>query len=96
MVHAATAIARPQRFFDDLQHMGIKLASTKTWQDHYRFNERDVQALLDLHIPVAVTAKDAVKLTALWPPEHPLWVLQQHPEPEAGLLDAIIRKIPKH
>jgi len=90
---AATAIARPQRFFDDLIAKGITLTSTKTWADHYRFSKQDAQALLDLNIPIAVTAKDAVKLTALWPAERALWVLQQHGEAEAGLLDIIIRKI---
>ncbi|MDX8405422.1 MAG: tetraacyldisaccharide 4'-kinase [Mariprofundus sp.] len=93
-VYAATAIARPQRFFDDLHAMGISLISTKTWPDHHRFSKQDIQALLAQHLPVAVTAKDAVKLTASWPAERALWVLQQHGEGEVGLLDAIIRQIP--
>lgn len=92
-VCAATAIARPKRFFDDLASTGIALISTQTWPDHYRFTKQDTTALLALNTPIAVTAKDAVKLAALWPADHPLWVLQQQAEAEAGLLDAIIRKI---
>ncbi|WP_018294081.1 tetraacyldisaccharide 4'-kinase [Mariprofundus ferrooxydans] len=94
-VYAATAIARPQRFFDDLASTGIALLSTQTWPDHYRFTKQDTAALLALNTPIAITAKDAVKLVRLWPADRPLWVLQQRAEAEEGLLDAIIRQI-KH
>ena len=92
---AATAIARPQRFFDDLEAMGIALAATKTWPDHYHFTKQNTQALLSLGLSIAVTAKDAVKLTSLWPADRPLWVLLQHGEAEVGLLDAIITTLHK-
>jgi len=91
---AATAIARPQRFFDDLKAKGITLRSMKTWPDHYRFSNQDVLDLLAMNMPVVVTAKDAVKLLPLWPAERALWAVPQHGEAETGLLDAIIRHLP--
>jgi len=91
---AATAIARPQRFFDDLKAKGITLRSMKTWPDHYRFTGQDALDLLEINMPVVVTAKDAVKLLPLWPAKRALWVLPQHGEADTGLLTAIIRHLP--
>lgn len=88
-LHAATAIARPERFFRDLGELGFRLSGQQSFRDHHRFTAGDVAALLDQPNQVAVTAKDAVKLQPLWPRDRPLWQLDQSVEAEAGLFEAI-------
>jgi len=92
-VFAATGIARPQRFFDDLKTKGLTLAGTRIYPDHHRFTKQDVSALTTLKQPIAVTAKDAVKLAKLWPTGTALWVLPQRGHGEAGLFEATISHI---
>jgi tetraacyldisaccharide 4'-kinase len=92
-VFAAAGIARPQRFFDDLILLGLDLKGTRSFPDHYRFSSLDVTALAATGEPVAVTAKDAVKLAPLWPENEPLWVLDQHGVGESGLLEAVLIKM---
>ncbi len=89
-VFAATGIARSQRFFADLESIGLDIAATRTFADHHRFTASDVEELTAPGHQVAVTGKDAVKLTALWPAGIPLWVLPQHGHGEAGLFDAVL------
>lgn len=91
---AAAAIARPERFFNSLRAQGCHVAETCVFPDHYRFGRRDVEMLLNHHLPVVITSKDAVKLRHLWPEDQPLWVLQQHHQAEEGLLEAIIACLP--
>jgi len=88
-VYAVTAIARAQRFFDDLQAKGLQLAGSKAYPDHYRFDKKNVTEILKLHCNIAITAKDAVKLAPLWPTDQPLWLLQQQGKAEPELFDAI-------
>jgi len=88
-VYAVTAIARPQRFFDDLKATGLTLVGSKSYPDHYPFTDRDVHALLKLYEEIAVTAKDAVKLAPLWPQDRCLWVLPVQGTSEPELLAAI-------
>lgn len=92
-VFAAAGIARPQRFFDDLSSLGLDLKGTRSFPDHHRFSTQDVTALTAAGEPVAITAKDAVKLAPLWPENEPLWVLDQHGIGESGLLEAIIEQL---
>ncbi|MFQ5582721.1 MAG: tetraacyldisaccharide 4'-kinase [Mariprofundaceae bacterium] len=91
---AVAAIARPERFFNSLRTQGCHVAETCAFPDHYRFGCRDVEMLLNHHLPVVTTSKDAVKLRHLWPEDQPLWVLQQHHQAEEGLLEAIIACLP--
>lgn len=86
---AATGIARPERFLNDLRATGREIQTSRRFPDHHRFTSSDVQALLDLELPIVVTAKDAVKLSKLWPSDQPLWVLPQSGIGEKGLFDAI-------
>lgn len=92
-VFAAAGIARPRRFFDDLNRLGIDIAGRRSFPDHHCFSTQDVEALMIAGEAVAVTAKDAVKLALLWPENKPLWVLEQQGEGESGLLEAIIEQI---
>ncbi len=89
-VLAATGIARPRRFVEDLGRAGVRITSECFFPDHHRFSATDVRRLLEHRMPVAVTAKDAVKLTRLWPRDVPLWVLPQHGRGENGLAEAIL------
>jgi len=88
-VYAVTAIARPQRFFDDLKIAGLKLLSSLSYPDHHPFSEQDVADILALHADIAVTAKDAVKLLPLWPKDRPLWMLPLSGKADAELIDTI-------
>jgi len=93
-VFAATSIARPQRFFDDLKSGGVALAGCKSYPDHYLFTDSDVHELLNLHDHIAVTAKDAVKLTPLWPKDRPLWLLPLSGKAPPGLIKTIVQSLP--
>ncbi|HKI60912.1 MAG TPA: tetraacyldisaccharide 4'-kinase [Mariprofundaceae bacterium] len=94
-IFAATGIARPHRFFEDLESTGLELSGTRTYPDHYRFTASDVATLISSDQPVAVTQKDAVKLRRLWPEDAPLWVLSQHGAGETGLFEAILGHLKK-
>jgi len=84
-----TGIARPGRFLDNLQQLGLTLHAPLLYPDHHPFSSNDVAAAFAHGLPVVTTAKDAVKLQQLWPAQTPLWVLEQKTEPEAGLFAAI-------
>jgi len=89
-VHAITAIARPQRFIQSLQQCHIQVATQQFFPDHHRFTPSEVTEFLTSTHPIAVTAKDAVKLEPLWPKQTPLWVLEQTSEGEKNLIEQII------
>ena len=92
-VFAAAAIARPERFFDDLESLGVILKGRRVFADHHRYSEGEVAELAALECPVVVTAKDAVKLAPLWPNGRPLWVLDQAGDGEPGLFEAILARV---
>jgi len=94
-VYAVTAIARPQRFFDDLKASGLKLSGHQSYPDHHPFTDKNVRELLNLHTNIAVTAKDAVKLKPIWPKNRPLWLLRLQGTGQAGLPDAITACLPQ-
>ena len=93
-LYAATAIARPQRFFDSLRTSGFELTGSRSFPDHHRFTQSEVDELTQ-QPDVAVTAKDAVKLASLWPKEKPLWLLKLQGSGEPGLVEAIIQQLNK-
>ncbi len=93
-VYAVTAIARPQRFFDDLKFTGLHVSGTKSYPDHHPFSQSDVETILEHHNNIAVTAKDAVKLQGLWPSHQPLWLLQQEADADADIFPAIQTFLP--
>jgi len=93
-VVAVTAIARPKRFIQSLQEVGIHVESSFFFPDHYSFSASDMQELWGQGSAIAVTAKDAVKLLPIWPQNMPLWVLEQSSKAEAGLLEAILNHLP--
>ncbi len=93
-VFAVTSIARPERFFDDLTATGLTLAGRKSYPDHHRFSDHDVGDLLSLHAHIAVTAKDAVKLTPQWPADRPLWLLPLSAPAQPELINTIVQYLP--
>ncbi|NWF36213.1 tetraacyldisaccharide 4'-kinase [Mariprofundus sp. KV] len=93
-LYAATAIARPQRFFDALGKSGFELTGSRSFPDHHRFTQSEVDALTQ-HPDVAITAKDAVKLVPLWPKDKPLWLLKLQGSGEPGLIEEIIQHLKK-
>jgi tetraacyldisaccharide 4'-kinase len=94
-VTAVSAIARPERFHDDLARHGCTIDAVRVFPDHHRFRRHDIEQLLALPTPVVVTAKDAVKLVPLWPRERALWIARQQAEAEAGLIEAIVERLPR-
>ena len=91
-LYAATAIARPQRFFDSLTASGIELTGSRSFPDHHRFSQQEVDQLCQQQ-HVAVTAKDAVKLAPLWPADRALWLLKLKGSGQPGLITAIVAKL---
>lgn len=69
-IAAFAAIAKPQRFFDTLQQLGITLTQTHTRPDHAVLTTADLPAA-DI---VIITEKDAVKLSGQVGTEN-VWVL---------------------
>jgi tetraacyldisaccharide 4'-kinase len=62
-VTAFAGIAKPDRFFNALQDLGIPLAHRVRFRDHHSYTERDLQTL---HGDVQITTeKDAVRLDGL-------------------------------
>ncbi|MDQ6997629.1 MAG: tetraacyldisaccharide 4'-kinase [Mariprofundus sp.] len=94
-VYAVTAIARPERFFNDLKSTGLMLSGTKSYPDHHAYSTNDVSDILSLGPHIAITAKDAVKLQDLWPIERPLWLLPQQGHAETELLSTIQHYLPQ-
>ncbi|MGB5398284.1 MAG: tetraacyldisaccharide 4'-kinase [Gammaproteobacteria bacterium] len=57
-IHAVAGIGNPQRFFDQLEALGIKIIA-HGFDDHHDFTQADLQ--FDESLPVLMTEKDAVK-----------------------------------
>lgn len=72
-VYGLTGIGYPPRFFASLEALGFAVKA-RPKPDHHRFSYEDIATLSDL--PVVVTAKDAVKLQALF---------QQHKHSDNGV-----------
>ena len=57
-VHAIAGIGNPDRFFQQLRHLGLQVIPHQ-FPDHHRFTETDIA--FDDDLPVLMTEKDAVK-----------------------------------
>jgi tetraacyldisaccharide 4'-kinase len=86
---ALTAIARPGRFTQSLEEVGIDIVKSYTFPDHHLFSTAEIEQATRHNEAVIVTSKDAVKLQSIWPADRPLWVLEQKAEAEPGLFEAI-------
>jgi len=94
-VIAVSAIARPQRFTQSLQDLGIHVEKSCFFPDHHPFTKSDMHNIWQQQSAIAVTAKDAVKLLDLWPKNRPLWVLEQDFEGEPELIETILAFLKK-
>ncbi len=56
--HAVAGIGHPQRFFDTLTQLGIKVEA-HAFADHHAFTQTDLT--FDENYPILMTAKDCVK-----------------------------------
>jgi tetraacyldisaccharide 4'-kinase len=68
-VFAFAGIANPERFFEDLQRAGWRLAGTRSFADHHQFSAEDIEALVRAAESsgakaVLMTEKDMVRLSA--------------------------------
>lgn len=70
-VHAVCGIGNPQRFFDTLESLGLRVAA-HPFPDHHVFSDKDFASLDDC--PIIMTEKDAVKCSKMTIPN--AWVLQ--------------------
>jgi len=93
LVTALTAIARPQRFIQSIERLGIHIKNKQLFPDHHPFSKTDIALTTDLNNPVITTSKDAVKLQNIWPGKQELWVLEQRSEAESGLFEMILKQI---
>lgn len=85
---AMAGIGHPERFFNTLTGLGIKLSNTLVFPDHHVYGADDLPVDADI---VVVTTKDAVKLQTI---EHArLWVLPVEAEVTPDLADWIIEKL---
>jgi tetraacyldisaccharide 4'-kinase len=99
-VQAILAIADPDAFVRQLEHLGARVHAM-VYPDHHAFDDADVQRIVGAIQggEVAVcTLKDAVKLTPLWPRlAPPLWYVSQQVMVERGVgglervLDDLVR-----
>jgi tetraacyldisaccharide 4'-kinase len=67
---AFCGIARPQRFFEQLQAAGIQALAKRSYRDHHRYTPRDAHELLELSQQsradgFITTAKDVINLGEL-------------------------------
>ncbi|MDQ5919972.1 MAG: tetraacyldisaccharide 4-kinase [Pseudomonadota bacterium] len=61
-IAAIAAIGNPQRFFDFLTNLGIKLTQTISFPDHHSYTVADIRSLSKNHDIILVTEKDSAKL----------------------------------
>ncbi|MDR3393323.1 MAG: tetraacyldisaccharide 4'-kinase [Sulfuriferula sp.] len=85
-IHAVAAIGHPQRFFDQLDAMGI-LHTPHAFADHHPYQASD------LNFPgiIIMTEKDAVKCEAFATEQ--MWVLPIQAQPDPALLPHILAKL---
>ncbi len=67
-VVAFAGIGRPEKFLTTLESIGCKVVSARTFADHHRFADGDIQRLkseaIELNARLVTTEKDAVRLSA--------------------------------
>ena len=87
-VHAMAGIGRPERFFRQLEAMGLEILR-RPFADHHAFTPADV-AVPDGDV-LLMTEKDAVKCAPFAPAESWVWPVRAQLAPEAAEL--IVEKL---
>ena len=81
-VHAVAGIGYPERFFRQLEQLGLGLIR-HAYPDHHSFRRDDIT--FSDGLPVIMTEKDAVKCRRLIAPGEPYWYLAVDAEPDPRL-----------
>jgi tetraacyldisaccharide 4'-kinase len=89
-ITAVAGIGNPERFFLQLNAMGLHFKS-KAYNDHYQYSAQDFEDI-DTDI-VIMTEKDAVKCTSFARPN--FWVLPVRAEIDKQLLTDVLNKLDK-
>jgi len=100
-VVAVAGIARPQRFYDMLEHCGVRVRERREFDDHHRYTREDwtvIRRVARAEEWIVTTEKDLVKLRALAGIEDRLAALRVEMvvEPNAvvlRLLEAVVRRL---
>ncbi len=87
-VHAIAGIGRPERFFSQLEALGLNIIR-HPFADHHAFNAGDLPQ--NPSAPIIMTAKDAVKCQAFNVPDVWIFPVDAHIDPDAFQL--ILNKI---
>ena len=87
-VHAVAGIGDPNRFFQHLSTLGLKLVP-HPFPDHHPFRERDLE--FGDGAPVLMTEKDAVKCKRFARPQH--WVLPVRAVPDPAFDEWLLRRL---
>lgn len=88
-VHAIAGIGNPQRFFNTLKSLEIRVSS-KEFADHKAYDEKDF-LWVDSSKPLLMTEKDAVKCKAFAQPNW--WYLEVSPQCSSRLATRILERI---
>ncbi len=76
-----TAIARPDRFCEDLRRLGATISEVRSYADHHAYERSDIQGLSSDRLWIT-TAKDAIKLPSIWASGRRVYVLEEEVRPE--------------
>jgi len=88
-VHAVAGIGHPERFFSQLEAVGIEIIR-HAFPDHHAFVTDDLNFAVQL--PILMTEKDAVKCQNM--PHHPdCWAVPVMLDVDPGLVDQIVNQI---
>ena len=88
-VHAVAGIGNPERFFTTLRELGFDPVE-HAFADHYSYRTDDFQFAEPL--PIIMTAKDAVKMRNIQPPENS-WLLPVEAAIDQSFFDSIYKRI---
>jgi len=87
-IHAVAGIGNPERFFDQLRALGMKVMP-HPFPDHHRFRADDL-AFADA-APILLTAKDAVKCRTFARPG--MWVVEVEARPDPRVAEAVMQRL---
>ncbi len=93
-IFAFAGIGRPEKFFRMLKSYGLDLIATKTFPDHYAYQEKDIKSLRQqaatFQAQLVTTDKDKVKLSGYVPADIITVPVKLSWQNEAQLLDFLM------
>ena len=80
-IGAVSGIAQPESFYEGLRSLGANLELTRSFTDHHRYTERELQSFMERCIrrdlaAMITTQKDAVRFPKLENPKVPIYILR--------------------